>query len=383
MYSIFKKEDIVNGLNKAIGIVPMKTGSAYLRSLWIEAKDNTLQIMATDAATEFTGIYKAEVKEAGYVGVNAKVFADLISKLPASSPISLKYDEEKNCLNVEQDSRSYKLSTIDPKWFNPLDAFPEENSIIWSGLAFQELIDKSYFCISDDESSENLSCFYMKKIDESIDSCGLNGHQLAVTSSKNDELANILPENGLLLQKKYVAELRKWLTDTDILLNITDTKIFIKNDEQTETLSFKRSFFEYPNHRLFIERLEASESSILKVDRKKMLEALSRISIFNNETEKGTYFSLSSQNLELTAQGQEVGSAKEVLEVEYNGVIEKIAFATKHLRDILENFNSEVVHFKFTSSEGSCGITGENDDNYIVIIMPIKIASTNMYEEEE
>ncbi len=383
MYSIFKKEDIVNGLNKAIGIVPMKTGSSYLRSLWIEAKDNTLKIMATDAATEFTGIYKAEVKEEGYIGVNAKVFADLISKLPASSPISLKYDKEQDIIHIEQDERSYKLSTIDPKWFTPLDVFPEENSILWSGTQFQEIIDKSYFCISDDESTENLSCFYMKKHEDSIDSCGLNGHQLALTTSKHEELANILPENGLLLQKKYVAELKKWLTDTDIMINITENKIFIQNDEQSETISFKRSFYEYPNYRLFIERLEANETSILKVDRKKILEALSRIYLFNNEVEKGTYFDLAPSALQLTAQGQEVGSAKEILEVEYNGTIEKIAFATKHLREIIENFNSDIIHFKFTSVEGSCGITGENDDNYIVIIMPIKIASTNMYEDEE
>ncbi len=383
MYSIFKKEDIVNGLNKAIGIVPMKTGSAYLRSLWIEAKNDTLKIMATDAATEFTGIYKAEVKEEGYVGVNAKVFVDLITKLPANSSISIKYDKEKDIIHIEQDERSYKLSTIDPKWFTPLDIFPEENSILWAGAQFQEMIDKSYFCISDDESTENLSCFFMKKFDDKIDSCGLNGHQLAVSYTNNEELANILPENGLLLQKKYVSELRKWLTDTDIMINITDNKIFIQNDEQSETLSFKRSFYEYPNHRLFIERLEASEPSILKIDRKKMLEALSRISIFNNETEKGTYFELAPTALQLTAQGQEVGSAKEILDVEYNGTIEKIAFTTKSLREILENFNSEIVSFKFTSAEGSCGITGENDDNYIVIIMPIKIASTNMYEDEE
>ncbi len=382
MYSIFKKEDIINGLSKAIGIIPLKTGSSYLRSLWIEAKEDKLTIMATDATTEFTGSYKAEVKESGCIGVNAKIFVDLISKLPAHSNITLKYEKENNILHVEQDHRKYKLATADPTWFKALDPFPEENSIIWAGDSFQEIIDKTYFCISDDESTEQLSCFYMKKVDDKIDCCGLNGHQLAVISFINDDLANILPETGLLIQKKYISELRKWLDVKEIVLNITDTKLFLRNEENTEILSFKRSYYNYPNHIDFLSRLQIVSPSILKINRRKMLEALGRISLFNNDNEKCTYFDLSANHLELSAQGQEVGSAKENIDVSYNGEITKIAFATKNIKDVLENFISDEVEFKLTGTESTCGITGDQDLNYTVIIMPVKISTVNMYDEE-
>lgn len=47
--------------------------------------------------------------------------------------------------------------------------------------------------------------------DGAIEVCGLNGHQFALTRFTHDDLSGILPEEGVLIQRKYVAELRKWL----------------------------------------------------------------------------------------------------------------------------------------------------------------------------
>ncbi len=381
MLITFNKKDIAEGLSKAIGIVPLKSGSSYLRSLWIEAKEESLKIMVTDSTTEFTGTYKASVQNPGNVGVNAKAFVELIKKLPDGN-ITLKYDEESRILHVEQGRRSYKLPTADSTWFKPLDEFPEENAILWSGDFFQEVIDKTYFCISDDESNEQLACFYMSKTAEnSIDCCGLNGHQLAVISFTNDELAHLLPEKGLLLLKKYTAELRKWLNSQEIYINITENKLFLKDVNNIETLSFVRSDYDFPNHQAFLDRLKSGDLSLLTLNRKEILDALERIQIFNSEAEKCTYFTLAENDLQLSSQGQETGSAKEHLDVEYSGTISSIAFPTRSLIEILNHYTSEKVTFTFTGTETPCGVSGEQDLDYTVIIMPMKINSINVYDE--
>lgn len=382
MYCTFKKEDIIDGLSKAIGIIP-KSGSVSLRFLWIEAKDNSLRIMATDSTTEFTGNYIANTKKEGNIGVNARAFVDLIRKLP-NGDVSLNYNEENRVLNVEQGRRSYKLATADPTWFKALDEFPEENAILWSSDLLQELIDKTYFCISDDDSSEQLACFYMKRMEQGvIDCCGLNGHQLAVISVTNDELAQLLPEKGLLLQKKYAGELRKWLDLKEVSINITDKKLFLRNANATETLSFVRSDYNYPNHQAFIDRLKTPSLSSLTVNRKEIMEALDRLLIFNSENEKSALFEFSGSELILSAHGHQLGSAKEYLKVDFSGDIEKIAFPTKNLLDILSHYTSEKITFTITGTETPCGISGEQDVQYTVIIMPIKMATVSIYAEEE
>ena len=384
MYVTVKKEQIIDGLQKAASIIPSKAGAAYLRSIWLQAKNGSVTIMSTDVNIEFTGIYPAEIKEEGQAGVNGRSFVELLRRLPGGD-ISLRMDEESHVLLVEQGRRSYKLPTVDPVWFQPLPAFPEEGAVLWSGDFLQDIIDRVSFCISDDDSAEGLSCLYFKAHDEGkVDACGLNGHQFAMVRFINDELARLLPENGLLIQKKYVNELRKWLGSDEVMLNISERRVNIRTGSGNETLSIPRSAnFTYPDHLSFLARLNGDNTSHLTVERKESLEALDRLLIFNNDSDRCTYFHFSPSEVELSAQGQETGSATEHLEGEFKGDLELIAFPTRSLMDILGHFQSARIDFTFTGAEGPCGITGADDAEYTVILMPMKIAESSYYTEEE
>lgn len=374
------KDEVINGLMKASAIIPVKAGAQYLRSVWIQAKqDNTITIMATDVNIEFTGTYSAKVEEAGQVGVNGKALVELIRRLPGGE-IVLRLDGETNNLLVEQGRRSYKLPVSDPVWFQALPPFPEEGAVLWAGDYFQELLDKVSFCISDDQ--EVLSCLFMKASENGkVDVCGLNGHQFALARFVNDEIAQKIGEEGLLLQKKYVQEIKKWLGEDEIHFNFSERRFHIKNKDGSEHISVPRTIANYPDYKLFINKLNADDASKLTVNRKEIMEALDRIYIFNNDNDRCTYFNLAPSMAILSAQAQETGSASEELDLSYNGSIEKIAFPTKNLMEILSHFQSADLEWILTGAEGPCGITGSEDPDYMVLIMPMKIAQSSYYEE--
>lgn len=380
-----KKENIIEGLQKAAGIIPSRAGAAYLRSLWLKADEETLTIMATDANIEFTGTYAAEVKEGGLVGVNGRNFVDLIRRLPAGDlriRLDGVVDQGGASLVLEQGRRTYKLPANDPTWFQNLAPFSSEGAVVWSGDFFQEVVDRVFFCISDDEASDAIACLYFKSLGEGhIEMCGLNGHQFALTKFTHDELAKLLPEEGMLLQRKYVGELRKWLGSDEIEVNLTEKRLFLRSGDGHETLSLPRAGFTYPNYSTFMSKLADPGASQLRLKRKECMEALDRISIFNTESNRCTYFDLSPEETMLSAQGQDTGSANESLEVTYNGSIKRIAFPTKNLMDIFTHYQSEELTLTLTGAEGPCGITGEEDPEYTVLIMPMKIAEETYYEE--
>lgn len=374
------KDDVINGLAKAASIIPLKAGAQYLRSVWIQAKqDDTITIMATDVNIEFTGTYKARVQEAGQVGVNGKALVELIRRLPAGD-INLRLDNENKSLLVEQGRRSYKLPISDPVWFQLLPPFPEEGAVLWAGDYFQELIERVSFCISDDQ--EVLSCLYMKSVENGkVDVCGLNGHQFAITSFVNEEIAKKIGDEGLLLQKKYIQEIKKWLGEDEIYFNFTERRFHIKNKDGSEHISVPRTMAAYPDYRLFINKLNADDASKLTVNKRETLETLDRIYIFNNDNDRCTYFNLSGKMAVVSAEAQDTGSASEELDISYDGTIQKIAFPTKNLMEILGHFQSADLEWTLTTQEGPCGITGSEDPDYMVLIMPMKIAQTNYYEE--
>ena len=385
MYCIVNKEQIIDGLQKAASIIPTRTGAAYLRSLWLKAENGTLTLMSTDASIEFTGSYVVDVREDGLVGVNGRAFVDLPRKLPQGE-LRMKLDASTGALLLEQGRRTYKLPVSDATWFQPLSTFPPEAAVVWSGDFFHELIDRVLFCISDDETADAIACLCLKpRPDKRIDVCGLNGHQFAIVTFAHDELHGCLPPEGLLIQKKYINELRKWLGADEIELNITDKRLFLRSGDGRETISLPRSGHVYPDYSAFLARLsgEGGKVSSLSLVRRECQEALDRLSIFNTDNDRCTYFELHPEEAVLSAQGQDTGSAAESLEVTYNGSIDRIAFPTRNMMDILTHYQSENLNLTLTGPEGPCGINGADDPDYTVLIMPMKIADQQYYEADK
>ena len=382
MYLRVFKEDIIEGLQKAAGIIPQRTGTAYLRSIWLKAENNTLELLSTDSNMEFRGTYTAEVMQGGLVGVQGRAFMELLRRLP-SGQISMKVDEEAPVLHIEQGRRKYRLPTNDATWFQKFSDFPEEGAVIWSGDFLEEIIDRTSFCIGDDDA-DALACLSVKPAaGDSIEAAGMNGHQFALVRFAHDDLRALLPDRGILVQKKYLNELKKWLGKDEISINMDEKRLYVRAESKKETLSLPLSSYEYPDYSIFVARMDGENVSSLHLDRAEAQEALLRIAIFNSEVNRGAYFTLSPSEMQITAAGQDIGSAAESLDVEYTGNIEKIAFPTTSLLAILDHYHSERVLFTLTGAEAACGITGKDDPDYLVIVMPMKVVDNVNFSEEQ
>ncbi|MDQ7836707.1 MAG: DNA polymerase III subunit beta [Humidesulfovibrio sp.] len=394
MFVKVNRDEIIEGLQKSAGIIPAKTGAAFLRSIWLEAAEGSLKIMSTDSSLEFCGEYPARVETPGRVGVQGRAFCDLVRKLPAGE-MTLKADAEGKNVLVEQGSRKYKLPANEPEWFQDFAPFPdaapaeggtEAGTVFWSGDFLHEIIDKIAFCISEEDSMEAIACLYLKPEQDAqgkrVEVCGLNGHQFAMFTFVNDDIFNLLPREGALIQRKYLTELKKWLGSEEIELSLGEKRLFLRTGDHRETFSLPLSFYQYPNYQGFLSKLKDPESSRLTVHRGELMESLERISIFNTDSNRCTYFLFSPGEVVLYSQGQDVGTAQEPLGAAFQGDLQRIAFPTRNLIEILSHYTSEQVTFILTGPEAPCGIAGDKDQNYSVIIMPMMIQDETYYAEE-
>ena len=385
MFVKVNRDEIIEGLQKSAGIIPAKTGAAFLRSIWLEAAEGSLKIMSTDSSLEFCGDYPARVDTPGRVGVQGRAFCDLVRKLPAGE-LTLKVDAEGKNVLVEQGSRKYKLPANEPDWFQAFAPFPEGETVFWSGDFLHEIIEKIGFCISDEDSMEAIACLYLKPEQDAagkrVEVCGLNGHQFAMFTFVNDDIHTLLPREGALIQRKYLAELKKWLGSEEIELSLGEKRLFLRTGDHRETFSLPLSFYQYPNYQGFLSKLKEPASSRLTLNRGELMESLERISIFNTDSNRCTYFLFSPGEVVLYSQGQDVGTAQEPLAATFQGDLQRIAFPTRNLIEILSHYASEQVTFILTGAEAPCGIVGEKDQSYSVIIMPMMIQEETYYDEE-
>ncbi|MFP4071242.1 MAG: DNA polymerase III subunit beta [Desulfovibrionales bacterium] len=376
------KEDVIEGVQKAAGIIPAKTGAAFLRTVWLRAENGTLKIMSTDSNLEFCGNYPAKVEEPGLAGIQGKRFYDLLRRLPPGE-ISLLLDADNDVLLLKQGRRNYKLPTNDVTWFQDFARFPADNAVLWSGDFLKEIIDRIAFCISDEDNMEAMKCMKATPSRESdvIEVCGLNGHQFALFRFINEDIFNLLPREGILVHKKYLLELKKWITTDEIEFNLDNKRLFFSSGEQKEIFSLPLSYYEYPNYENFLSGLD-DNASTLELDKYELMDSLERISIFNTDNQICTYFVMNGNELTLFAQGQDIGEASELVNATYDGNLQKIAFPTKKLIEILSHYDSGIIQLKFMGELSPCIITGNDDREYKTIIMPMEISEETYYTEE-
>lgn len=381
MKFVIRKQDVIDGLSKASGIISAKSGAAYLHSIWLQTSPNTLSVMATNSSIEFSGKYEAQVEVEGLVGVNGKQFIDLFRRLP-DGDIQCSVDDEKKVLIVKHGRRTYRLPTNDSGWFQAFHVFPEQNSVTWTGDAFQELIERVFFCV-DSENKEAISCMCLKKGTEpgTVEACGLNGYRFALKKIMDDNIYAMIPDDGLLLQKGYVSELRKWLGSSEIEVVLSDRRFFVRSGNGREMISLPRDLYQYPDCSVFLNRINDPAASVLRVNRQECIDALDRLLVFNTDKDAWARFKLSSSETILSTQSQGSGSASEFLEGTYNGSIEAISFNTLSMLEILSHFQSEQLELTLTTSEGPCAVRGSEDPDYLVLVMPMQFADATYYEE--
>ncbi|MFP4048684.1 MAG: DNA polymerase III subunit beta [Desulfovermiculus sp.] len=373
------KENILEGVQKAASIIPARTGAAFLRTIWLENTDSNLHIMSTDSKLEFSGKYPVQSQEPGLVGVQGRSFYELLRRLP---PGEITFRSDEDTLLLEQGRRKYKLPTFDSTWFQPFSPFPAENAASWSGSELRGLIDRILFCIADD-STDNMHFLKMTPLleTENIEVCGLNGHQFAMVSLAHPEIHPLLGEEGIMIAKPYLVELKKWLTDKSIYFTVDQKRLFFTNQNTTEIFSLPLNYDQYPNYNAFFTFFEG-ETSRMRVDKEELMDSLERLLIFNTETQRCSYFVFDDQELIIYSQGQDTGEATESLPIEFEGQLDKIIFPTKNVIDVLHHYQSPVVDFEFTLNNGPCKITGEDDPGYLVIIMPVQIDEETYYTDE-
>lgn len=378
------RDQIIDGLQKAASIIPLKAASVSLRSIWLKAEESSLSIMATDANLEFTGSYPAQVEEPGLIGVHGRAFADLVSRCPAGE-MQLSVDEATSTLSLEQGRRKYRLPVSSAEWFQEFAPWPTENTVMWTADSLADIIDHVMYCINDDDSRDAMACLYFDPVGNGkINCCGLNGHQFAMLGLINEDIASLLGSEGLLIQKKYLGDIKKWLGNAEMELNLTEKRLFLRQYESAEMLSiprFTRSSF--PDYNLFLSKLDGQPAGKLVVSRKDCLDVMGRFMIFMSENNRCVYMHLHPHELELSVAGNDNGSGRESLEADYKGDLGRIAFPNKNLIEIFGHFTSGDVEFFFTGEEDACGIRGPEDPGYMVVLMPMRVADNASYEENE
>jgi DNA polymerase-3 subunit beta len=196
-----------------------------------------------------------------------------------------------------------------------------------------------------------------------------DGHRLALVTRGLENVGEIGLEAGSIVPRKGIREILRLIDEEEkIKLGFVDKGLIAR--ARDEILFIRLVEGDFPNYRAVIP--EAAEQSV-KVDRLRLMEVVERVKPITTERYRAMGIAMSADKLTVEASNPERGEAKEIIEIEYAGPDVRMGFNPDYIIDNLAAVASENVVLEFTDSESPCAIKDEEDDNFLGVIMPMRL----------
>lgn len=302
----------------------------------------------------------------GVVTVPAKLIAEFVSNLPRGEMVEITADEAK--VEVKAGTCSSVINGA------PADDFPElpdleaEKAVSFRMPAddFKAGMSQVMMAASNDMTRPSLTGVYFNTFEGGLYVAATDGYRLAerkLADKVEAEVAAIVPAGSL---QEVMRSLSDEMDEIEILFDETQVKFRLDGVEITSKL-VDGSF---PDYRQLIPK----ESEVnVELDKSELVRVTKLAALFAREVGGSVVCSTSLENgsFAIAAVANELGenSSEIKTEVDADG---KVTLNSRFLLDALNATAGSKIRFRFSNRLDPVVITGENNTDYIHIVMPLK-----------
>src|ERR1700709_1451978 len=207
------RAELLRELTAAQSVVERKTTIPILSNFLFEAHEGTLTITATDLDQSLKTSCAAKVKKSGACTIPARKLYDYIKLLPEGE-ISIKLMDN-HWVQIRAGRSNTKMVGMARANFPQIAEFPAAGAVKISVSALKNMVSKTIFAISNEESRYTLNGALLAPKAESMAMVATDGHRLAHVEKLNEVLEGITGEKKTLIPRKALSELSSLLGSAD------------------------------------------------------------------------------------------------------------------------------------------------------------------------
>ena len=365
MKIICSKSNLLKSVSISLKAVPSKTTMPILECILIDATTNQIKFTTNDMELEIETIVEGTIEEKGMVALNAKIFYEIIRRLP-DNDVTIKTDE-KFAATITCDKAKFNIAGKSGEDFEYLPMIERDQPLTISQYTLKNMIYQTIFSIAVNDNNKLMTGELFEIKDNCLKIVSLDGHRIAI---RKMPLKKDYSDRKVVVPGKTLNEISKILSgemDDVVSIFFTNNHILFEFD-QTMVVSrlIEGEYFRID------QMLSSDYETKLSINKKEFLDCIDRATLLVRERDKKPIIiHITDGSMELKIDSA-MGSMNEDIDIEKEGKDILIGFNPKFLIDALKVIDDETIDIYLVNPKAPCFIRDE-EETYTYLILPVNI----------
>lgn len=358
--------DLASLLNWARAGVDHGSKMEVMRNLLLRAESDRLSVLASNLTTYLLGEIPAQVDHPGAVLAPARKLAE-IAKEAAGERVTLALDGPQ--LRLSLDHGTYKLATREAEDFPSAPSLAEPARLRWDAEALRYALETVAISASGSDARFNLNGALLGPHPGGAGGVRLvstDGHRLTLldrSPAGGESLPKtpqvIIPLDGMAM---ICSMLKK---PGEVAMEVGKGLLAVERQGRRVTVRLVEGRF--PDYDVVIPKKPTIRALM---PREALRAALRRAQIMTDHEFKPVKLEFGPDRLHVRGQAAELGEADEVLDTSCDGTV-SLGLNSRYLLETCECMLSEQITMAITDPRNPVAISGEGDQGFQAVIMPI------------
>lgn len=365
MKLVFQKDALLNGINIVSKAIPSKTTMSILECILIDADTSEIKLTGNDMELGIETKVEGSVLERGKIALEAKLFYEIIRKLPGGdSDVTITSDEKFNTI-IECENAVFNIQGRDGEEYSYLPYIERDQYICLTQFMLKEAIRQTIFSISPNDSNKMMAGELLEVTDDNLKVVSLDGHRISI---RNITLKDHYHNHKVIVPGKTLSEISKILNgdnEKDVLIYFSKNHILFEFDDTIVISRLIEGEYFKINH-----MLSSDYETRVKVNKRDFMDNIDRAMILIRDSDrKPIILNVQDNNVNMKVKSS-FGSMNADVSAYKTGKDIMIAFNPKFLLDALRVIDDEEVELYMMNPKSPCFIRDENG-SYIYLILPV------------
>lgn len=363
MKLICSKSNLLQGVNIVLKAVPSKTTMSILECILIDATADSIKFTSNDMELGIETIIDGDIISGGMVAIDAKIFSEIVRKLPDNEVVIETDENYKTTITCEK--AVFTISGKSGEDFSYLPVIEKNKFIYLSQFTLKEIIRQTIFSIADNDNNKLMTGELFEVKNNELKVVSLDGHRISI---RKVELKESFDDIKVVVPGKTLNEISKILsggTEDEVRIFFTSNHIVFEFDN-TVVVSrlIEGEYFK-------IEQMLSSDyETKFSINKREFLDCIDRATLLVKEGDKKPIIiNITDGNMELKISSI-IGSMNENIDIIKEGKDIMIGFNPKFLIDALKVIDDEEVNIYMVNPKAPCFIR-DDENKYVYLILPV------------